>query len=49
MGWMQLSNGALLEAAEAQFDVFITTDRKLRYQQNLAGLHLAIAFAVDKF
>jgi hypothetical protein len=42
MGWMQLSNGALLKAAEAQFDVFITTDRNLRYQQNVAGLRLAI-------
>ncbi len=42
MGWMQLSNGALLQAAEAQFDVFITTDRNLRHQQNVEGLHLAI-------
>jgi hypothetical protein len=42
MGWMQLSNGALLRAAEAQFDVFITTDRNIRYQQNVAGLRLAI-------
>ena|ERR1700691_2484312 len=42
MGWMQLSNGALLRAAEAQFDVLITTDRNLRYQQNVTGLHLAI-------
>lgn len=42
MGWTQLSNGALLRAGESQFDVFITTDRNLRYQQNLAGYHLAI-------
>jgi hypothetical protein len=42
MGWMQLGNGALLRAADSQFDVFIITDRNLRYQQNLAGYRLAI-------
>ena len=42
MGWTQLGNGALLRAAESQFDVFITTDRNLRYQQSLAGYRLAI-------
>jgi len=42
MGWMQLSNGALLKAAETEFDIFITTDRNLRYQQNITSLRLAI-------
>jgi hypothetical protein len=42
MGWAQLSNGDLLAAAEKAFDVFITTDQNLRYQQNLAGRRLAI-------
>jgi hypothetical protein len=42
MGWMDLGNGALLRAAESKFDVFITTDRNLRYQQNLASYRLAI-------
>jgi predicted nuclease of predicted toxin-antitoxin system len=42
MGWMQLSNGALLQAAQAQFDVFVTTDKNLRHQQNMTGLRLAI-------
>lgn len=42
MAWTQLSNGALLRAAEAQFDVLITTDQNLRYQQNIAGNRLAI-------
>ena len=41
-GWATLSNGDLLVAAEKTFDVFITTDRNLRYQQNLAGRRLAI-------
>jgi hypothetical protein len=31
-----------VSTAEEQFDVFITTDRNLRHQQNVTGLHLAI-------
>lgn len=42
LGWSKLQNGELLTAAESQFDVFVTTDKSLRYQQNLAGRHLAI-------
>jgi hypothetical protein len=42
MGWAQLSNGELLDRAEVGFDVFITTDQNLRYQQNLIGRRLAI-------
>lgn len=42
-GWSTLRNGELLTAAElAGFDVFITTDKNLRYQQNIAGRHLSI-------
>lgn len=42
MGWSALSNGDLIDAAEAQFDVFVTTDQNLKYQQNLTGRRLAI-------
>jgi hypothetical protein len=42
LGWTELDNGALLKAAEAQFDALVTTDQNLRYQQNLAGRRLAI-------
>ncbi len=42
LAWTQLSNGELLRAAEAQFDVFITTDKNLPYQQNIVGNRLAI-------
>ena len=42
MGWSSLANGDLLDAAEAQFDAFVTTDQNLRHQQNLAGRRLAI-------
>jgi hypothetical protein len=42
MGWTELDNGALLRAAEIEFDALITTDQNLRYQQNLTGRRLAI-------
>ena len=42
LGWSTLSNGELLAAAEGEFDVLITTDRNLRYQQNLAGRRLSV-------
>ena len=42
-GWDALRNGELLDAAEtAGFDLLLTTDRNLRYQQNLAGRKIAI-------
>jgi hypothetical protein len=42
-GWERLINGDLLDAAEAAgFEVFVTADKNLRYQQNLAGRKIAI-------
>jgi hypothetical protein len=42
-GWERLVNGALLEAAEtAGFEVFVTADKNIRYQQNLAARKIAI-------
>jgi len=42
-GWDRLVNGDLLDAAEAAgFEVFVTADKNLRYQQNLTRRHLAI-------
>ena len=42
-GWATLRNGDLLAAAElADFEVFVTTDKNLRYQQNITGRRLAI-------
>jgi hypothetical protein len=36
--WDRLTSGALLKAAEeASIDLLLTTDRRIRYQQNLAG------------
>lgn len=42
-GWDRLSNGGLLKEAEANgFDLLITTDRRIRYQQNLSGRRIAL-------
>jgi len=42
-GWAELTNGELLRMSEeAGFDVVITTDKGIRYQQNLAGRKLAL-------
>ena len=42
-GWAELTNGALLRMAEeADFDAMITTDKGIRYQQNLTGRRLAL-------
>lgn len=42
-GWSALANGNLLTTAEQEgYELFITTDRNLRYQQNLTGRHIAI-------
>ena len=42
-GWDRLSNGALLKVAEdAGFELLLSTDKNIRYQQNLAGRQIAI-------
>ncbi len=41
--WQRISNGQLLaNAEEAGFDLFLTADKRIRYQQNLKGRRLAI-------
>jgi predicted nuclease of predicted toxin-antitoxin system len=42
MGWSGLTNGELLAKAEGDFDVFITGDRNLSFQQNVATLNIAV-------
>jgi hypothetical protein len=43
LGWSQLSNGALLSQAEqAGFDVLLTTDKSIKFQQNLSGRKIAV-------
>ena len=42
MGWAGVRNGELLRRAEEHFNIFVTADQNLQYQQNLSGLRLAI-------
>jgi hypothetical protein len=43
LGWDTLGNGELLKAAEeAAFEVFLTTDKNIRYQQNLSNRVIAV-------
>jgi len=46
VGWASIENGALLRLAEPEFDVFLTRDRNLEYQQNLAAFDLAVIVLV---
>jgi predicted nuclease of predicted toxin-antitoxin system len=43
IGWSTLQNGELLNAAKNDsFDIFVTTDRNLKYQQNLESRKISI-------
>ena len=42
MGWATKKNGELLTLAKAEFDVFITVDRNLSFQQNISGFNIAV-------
>ena len=42
MGWTTIKNGELLALAAEQFDVFVTVDRNLAFQQNLGALTIAV-------
>lgn len=49
MGWSGIKNGQLLALAQQhRFDVFLTGDRNLAFQQNTAGLQLAVVILVAK-
>ena len=41
-GWAGVKNGGLLQLAAKDFDVLLTVDRNLEYQQNFSGLALAV-------
>lgn len=42
IGWSGIKNGELLKHVAAEFDLFITSDKNLRHQQNLAVLNIAV-------
>jgi predicted nuclease of predicted toxin-antitoxin system len=43
MGWSGVKNGKLLSLAAANFDAFVTVDKNMPFQQNLATLPIALA------
>jgi len=48
MGWAGIKNGRLFRLAESAFDVFLTVDQNVEYQQNLATYHIAVVVLVSK-
>ena len=42
MGWAGIKNGELLTRAQGQFDVFVTVDRNLFFQQNLPQFNISV-------
>ena len=48
MGWAGKKNGDLLALAETEFDVFLTVDRNLSFQQSIANLNIAVVVMVAK-
>lgn len=48
MGWAGKENGELLALAEPAFDVFVTVDQKLKYQQAVSGRDIAVVVLVAK-
>jgi predicted nuclease of predicted toxin-antitoxin system len=46
LGWDSKLDGELLREADQKFDVFVTVDRNLVYQQNLSGISLGIVVLV---
>ena len=41
-GWTGVKNGALLQLAATRFEILLTVDRNLEYQQNYSGLTIAV-------
>lgn len=41
-GWGGVKNGELLKLAETEFELFVTSDQNIRYQQNLTGRRIPI-------
>ena len=47
MGWETLKNGELLEQAQSRgFEIVITVDQNMRYQQNLTGRSIAVCVLI---
>jgi hypothetical protein len=48
MGWTAITNGDSLALASKQFDVFVTVDRNLSFQQNLATVRVGVVVLRSK-
>ena len=48
MGWEALKNGALLAAASRDFDCVVTVDQKMKHQQDLTNLPVAVVVLVAR-
>ncbi len=48
MGWASKKNGELLKLAAGQFEVFLTVDRNLSYQQDIAQFNIALVVLVAR-
>jgi hypothetical protein len=48
MGWSGVKNGELLLRAIEHFDIFLTADQNLQFQQNLSALPIAVAVLIAK-
>lgn len=47
-GWSGIKNGKLLALAVAEFDVFLTVDQNLKYQQNLKAFNIGVILLVAR-
>jgi predicted nuclease of predicted toxin-antitoxin system len=45
-GWSGIKNGKLLALAQEEFDIFLTADRNLSFQQNTTKFHIAVVVLV---
>lgn len=48
-GWSGITNGKLLTLAAAEFDVFLTVDRNLSFQQHLPKFDIAVVLVISKW
>ena len=48
MGWKSFSNGELLARASGLFEIFLTADQKLQYQQHVARFDIAVIVLVAR-
>ena len=48
LGWASFENGVLLAMASGKFEVLVTTDQRLNYQQNVASFQIAVVILVAR-